>query len=237
MYAISKGGTMNTEIASAKAPSSNPDFSRVKTGRCTAYGVLSDKKGNTFDIEIKGTDEKMVRRFIRYELKQAKQGKGIKARVEPYGKLPPALPGEAPKRVHRQTKWNGISVKIKEKRVKAKKPYKLHLEIDPFLSAGESQDYTFDNQTAADVMINVTEGSATVMLFEFIDTLKTICTPTVLRTGNPMVDAKNPRSLTLSAGQQLILTSPSRYTQDWNCRVIAGQNRTYFTLALDLFVT
>ena len=66
---------MNANSAPAKTGGKNLAFTSVRAGRCTAYGVVRDSKGNTFDIEIKGTDEKAVRKFIRYELKQAKQGK------------------------------------------------------------------------------------------------------------------------------------------------------------------
>lgn len=219
---------MKTQTVSANAPAPNLDFTSVKPGRCTAYGVVCDDKGNTFDIEIKGTDEKEVRKFIRYELKQAKQGKGIKVRIEPTDAVLPAKPEKAPKRVHGQAKWNGISLKIREKRVDAPKPYKLHVEIDPVLSPWQSQDFTFDDQTTANVNIDVTFGKATVRLYEFIDPLRTISAPA-------LIGANNASSCSIWAGTQETFNCSSSYSQDWNFRVTAGPSGAIFTLSLDIF--
>ena len=228
---------MSANSAPAKTGGKNLAFTSVRAGRCTAYGVVRDSKGNAFDIEIKGTDEKAVRKFIRYELQQAKQGRGIKVKIEPSGKILPPKHGKPPERVHGQARWNGISMKIREKSVKAKKPYKLHVEVDPPLDPLKSQDYTFDNQTTANVKIDVTFGSATVQLFEFINPLKTKSVPTVLKTGEPGFDSRNYESFTISAGEERVFASPSHYTQDWNFRVIAGENGATFTIVLDIVVT
>ena len=231
---------------SAKAPKKNIaqkklEFTSIKTGRCSAYGVLKDSQGNAFSIEIKGTDKKEVEKFIRYEKRQSAQGKGIKVKVEPYeGEIPYSSLStkKTPKKVTKQVNWNGTCIKIKELRVKVKKPYKLYLEIDPKLKAIDPpHDYPFDNQPSAEVKLDVSFGTATVQLFEFTDPLKTESAVVILRTGDQQFDAMNLQSFTVSAGQPISFSCPGNFTRNWNCRITPGPMGTTFTLGLDLFIT
>ncbi len=229
---------MNTRAVPARRTADNLEFSHVKSGRCTAYGVVCDDLGNKFDIEIKGTDLKEVRKFIRYEVKQAKLGKGIKVQVAPSEGIPPAVPAKPPKKPHPQGKWHGLSLKIREKRVDIPKPYKLHVEVDPPVYVGVPQDYSFDNQATADLLVNVSLGTVQVELFEFVDPLKTITAPVTLRTDNPIVNASNTQSCTISRDNSpMTFNCPSRYTHDWNVRVSAVDDKARFTIAFDIIVT
>jgi hypothetical protein len=224
-----------------KKPQKKLEFTSIKTGRCSAYGVLRDSQGNAFSIEIKGTDRKEVEKFIRYEKRQAEQGKGIKVKVEPYeGAIPYAslVSQKTPKKVTKQVNWNGTCIKIKELRVKVKKPYKLHLEIDPKLKAIDPpHDYPFDNQPSAEVKLEVSFGIATMELFEFTDPLKTQSAAVILKTGDPQFDAINHTSFAVSSGQPMSFTCPGNFTRNWNCRITPGPTGATFTLGLDLFVT
>lgn len=223
---------MNTKIRKVKKRQKKLEFTSIKTGRCTAYGVLRDRYGNAFSIEIKGTDEKEVKKFIKYEEMQAKQGNGIKVKVEPYnGKIPyeSLATKQTSKRVTKQTNWNGTCIKIKELRVKVKKPYKLYLEIDPELRGQDPpHDYPFDNQPEANVKLDVSFGTAKVELFEFTDSLKTQSVPAILQADDPTFSG------TVSAGKTVTFKNPSKFTQNWNFRVTPGPSGANFTLGLDL---
>ena len=199
------------------------EFSKIRCGRCTAYGVLTDDKGNTFGMEIKGTNEKDVRRFINYERRQVKLGRGIRVSTESFNNpVPGFLTSAPPQRVHRQTSWRGVSIKIKELRVNAQRPYKLHFTIDPPIVNGEIRDFLLDNQPTADVNCKVTKGSVKIELFEFTDNVKS--------------ESISVASSTVSAGQpQGFIGINSQHTGNWNVRVV-GQASSSFTLELDLFV-
>ncbi len=228
---------MNTRTVSARKTADNLEFSHVKAGRCTAYGVVCDDLGNTFGIEIKGTDPKQVRRFIHYEAKQAKLGKGIRVQIAPSEPISPVIPAKPPRKPHPQGKWQGLSLKIREKRVNVPKPYKLHVEIDPPVYPGLPQDYNFDNQAMADLQVNVSSGTVKVELFEFIDALKTKTAAVTLRTDNPVVNASNTRACNVSrTNSPMTFSCPSRYTQDWNVRLSAVDNKARFTIAFDIVV-
>ena len=199
------------------------EFSKIRSARSTAYGVLTDDQGNTFSIEIKGTNEDDVRRFINYERRQVKAGNGIKVSVEsaqsligPVGGATPAEGGKP------QATWRGVSIKIRELQVNVQRPYKLHFTIDPPIQAGEVRDFPLDNQPTADVNCKVSKGNVKIELFEFIDKVKS----NSISVGSGTVSAGQPQGF---SGIQ------SKHTGNWNVRV-TGQSSSNFTLELDLFI-
>jgi hypothetical protein len=199
------------------------EFSKIKSARSTAYGVLTDDQGNTFSIEIKGTNENDVRRFINYERRQVKAGKGIKVSIEPSQTLSGNVGGATPaENIKHQTTWRGVSIKIRELQVNVQRPYKLHFTIDPPIQDGEVRDFPLDNQPSADVSCKVSKGTVNVELFEFIDNVKS----NSVSVANGTVSAGQPKSF---SGIQ------SQHTGNWNVRV-SGQTSSNFTLELDLFV-
>lgn len=199
------------------------EFSKIKSARSTAYGVLTDDQGNTFGLEIKGTNENDVRRFINYERRQVKAGKGIRVSIESLQSLiPPVGRATPPGLGHRQATWRGVSIKIKELQVNVPRPYKLHFTIDPPIQDGEARDFPLDNQPTADVNCKVTKGSVKIELFEFTDNVKS--------------NSISVASGIVSAGQPQGFTGiHSQHTGNWNVR-ISGQASSNFTLQLDLFV-
>jgi hypothetical protein len=212
---LSLGGTMTQPYGL--------EFSKIKSARCSAYGVLTDDQGNTFGIEIKGTNEEDVRRFINYERRQVKAGKGIKVSVESSQSLIAPLTGATPpKQVKHQATWRGVSIKIRELQVNVERPYKLHFTIDPPIQAGEVRDFPLDNQPTADVNCKVSKGNVKIELFEFIDNVKS----SSISVGSGNVSAGQPQGFS---------GIHSQHTGNWNVRV-TGQTSSNFTLELDLFI-
>jgi hypothetical protein len=212
---LSQGGEMNKQYGL--------EFSKIKSARSTAYGVLTDDQGNTFGIEIKGTNANDVRRFINYERRQVKAGKGIRVSIESSQSLIPngghATP---PEHVHHQATWRGVSIKIKELQVNVERPYKLHFTIDPPIQDDEVRDFPLDNQPSADVNCKVSKGSVKIELFEFTDSVKS----TSISVASGIVSAGQPQGFTGIHRQ---------HTGNWNVRV-TGQTSANFTLELDLFI-
>ena len=97
-------------------------FNEIKSGRHTAYGVLTDDDGNTFSIEVKGTNKADVEKFINYELSQANNGEGITTEIKTLTAKEQKALTKATKaktdeqtddELYKPTSWHGISVKVK----------------------------------------------------------------------------------------------------------------------------
>ncbi len=201
-------------------------FNEIKSGRHTAYGVLTDDDGNTFSIEVKGTNKAAVEDFVKYELRQANQGVGITTELNPAEEQAET---DVPTNdeLHEQTSWRGISVKVKllELKNKIDKPNIIRFTIDPPIKEGKSMDFPVDLQEKADVLCTVATGKVSVELFEFTDSLKTTST---LRETKPASPGK--------PAPFHVHQSKTEGTSDWNIRVL-GELSSTFTLTLDLKVT
>lgn len=197
-------------------------FSRVHGGRTTVRGVLTDKQGNLFDIQIIGTDPKQIEKFIRYQKRQAKKGKGIQVQVIP-------LPDYRQRRVFQtgkakaQASWQGMSLRLTERSVKPAGPHKLIVTIDPPIEPNKSQDYQIDNQRQADVQCNVEEGSVRIELFEFTDALKTQTKSVVTREIGEL-NLLN------------VISESQKFTGNWNVRVTGLEAANKFQLRLNLII-
>ncbi|HXD10523.1 MAG TPA: hypothetical protein VN653_10710 [Anaerolineales bacterium] len=203
-------------------------FNSIKSGRHTATGILRDEDGNTFNIEVKGTNYDYVRKFIDYQLE--KQGQGILTSVKPLSSREerkskrnkkPSKKGLARK----QTSWHGLSItiQVKELRAKTRKPQKVRVIIDPDIKPGESNqmDFKILAQEDANVKCEVTTGKVTCELFEFTDDLR-----------QTSVSRQKATGVTTST-QFGVKKSIPKALADWNFRVI-GEMNSNFVLSLDL---
>ena len=210
-------------------------FNEIKSGRHTACGILTDKDGNTYDIEVKGTSYDYVEKFVNYQLVKRK-GNGISTSVKPLSKKEQKALKKASKGSKKtideselltQKTWRGltVAVKLRELQNKSAGPQKVHISIDPVIDAGNSNqmNFTIFGQPAANIECAVTDGKVTCELFEFTDALRTEST---------------------SRGKAEHITVSKRFDvsklkvdgdADWNVRVI-GELKSTFTLSLDLTV-
>lgn len=197
-------------------------FSPVRCNRSTARGVLTDNQGNTFDIQIIGTDHHRVEDFINYQLKQAEKGKGIQIKVLPYKPLTSKSSHKKQLEPYTQTFWNGLSIRITERDVKTPKPYRLQLLIDPPIGQNEVQDHVLEGQSIADVQCSVSKGRVNIEVFEFTDTIRSF---SETRLAEP-VNAGAPKTLHLA----------QQFTGNWNVRVTGQDAASKYKLRLDLIV-
>lgn len=223
---------MNAQTAKVEE---NLKFNEIKSGRHTASGVLMDKDRNMFSVEIKGTNKADVKKFIDYELKQAKNGEGIKTNLShPPAKKPKALAkvkaakmdAAANDKLHKQTAWRGVSIKIKllELQNKTHKPHKIRFTIDPPIDSGKSMDFPIDRQKEANIQCDVSIGKVDLQLFEFTDVTKTTSILRARQTATPY----NPAMFNVSQLKK-------EGVADWNIRVLGNTSST-FTLTMDIFV-
>lgn len=208
-------------------------FNEIKSGRHTAYGVLTDDAGNTFSIEVKGTNKADVERFINYELGQTMNGAGITTDIKPISrkqmkskKSKHMASKKTDSYTQTQTAWRGISIKFKPLEIKHSldKPHKVRLIIDPPIDTGKSMDFPIDQQKEANVKCAVSTGKVTIELFEFVDKTKNTTTSHASDTVTPGKPAEFD-----------IPQSKTDGTADWNFRV-TGETKSTFTLTLDLNV-
>lgn len=203
-------------------------FNSIKSDRHTASGILKDDHGNTFSIEVKGTNYDYVRKFIEYQLQ--KQGQGISTSVKPLSSREQRKSKGNKKsskvgKTHKQTSWHGLSVtiQVKELREKSAKPQKVRIVIDPDIKPGESNkiDFKILGQEDANVKCEVTTGKVICELFEFTDDLR-----------QTSISRQKATSVT-TATQFDVKKSVPKALADWNFRVI-GEVNSNFVLSLDL---
>lgn len=216
-------------------------FDEIKSGRHTAKGILSDEKGNTFLVEVKGSRKKDVEKFINYQMSPRRAGKGIQNEIHPLtddekaalkkakksskkGPEPSPLPSS--EKPYKQKTWKkGISVKITVNRLESAiaQPSKIRFIIDPPVEAGKQIDFPFDDSDTADVRCHVSKGSVNIELFEFTDLIKNTSVSRGTYTG-------------VSAGQDKTFSGVQKqHTGHWNYRVTGASSATStFTLTLDL---
>lgn len=207
-------------------------FNDIKSGRHTTSGILKDENGNTFNIEVKGTNYNYVEKFINYQLK--KKGDGISTSVKPLSPKEQKAQEKALKgnekslneaKLYTQTDWHGLSItiQVKELQKESHDPQRVHITIDPDIKTGDGNhmDFTILDQATANVKCEVSVGKVTCELFEFTDDNRTASTS--------RQSAKHITSSKQFDVNQLKTGSAA----DWNFRV-TGEMDSTFTLSLDL---
>jgi hypothetical protein len=234
----SQGGKMQTIISSSKK---NLEFTEVKAARYTAKGLLSNEKGDHFNIRITGTQKKYVQDFVDYQVKNVKS-KGIsvtigsrKAKKKIEKEIEDIQNNQTSDNIREYTqikKFRGISIDISPNlSVKnlSNKPLALHYEIDPPIGQNDKHDYTFHNTGTVTIGCEVNEGSINIELFEFKNALHTTSNQklSIANTLTPLVSTGNPGKFSVAHDSSM------QGNGDWNFRV-TGASRAKYKLIIDL---
>jgi hypothetical protein len=229
---------MQTVISSSKK---NLEFTEVKPARYTAKGLLSNDKGDHFNIRITGTQKKYVQDFVDYQVKKVKS-KGISVTIgsrkakknikKEINDIQKTRTSDNVKEYTQIKKFRGISIDISpDLSVKnlSDKPLVLHYEIDPPIGQNDKHDYTFHNTGTVTIGCEASEGSVSIELFEFKNALHTASNQksSTANTPSPLVSMGNPGKFSVAHD------ASNQGNGDWNFRVI-GASKAKYKLIIDL---
>ncbi len=229
---------MQTKISSS---SKNLEFTEVKAARYTAKGLLKNDKGDRFNIRITGTQKRYVQDYVNYQVKTTRS-KGISVTIGSRKtkkilkkELRDTLKNPTSRRNKEYTqrkKFRGVSIDISpDLRINnlSDKPLTLHYEIDPLINQTDVHDYTFHNTGTVSIECEASEGTVSIQLFEFNDSLHTASNQksSTVNTLSPQVSKGDP-------GKFSVAHDPNTHGNgDWNFRV-TGMTKAKYKLLVDL---
>lgn len=216
---------MSTPTAS---PTHQLKFEKIESGYHYAHGLLTDRTGNSFRVEIKGTDFNRVNKFMKYLLRQTKKGKGITtqinrlsprklrevtelgAKASKVTKGPKLMKADDPQNLH-------VTLELLAYGRKMNGPHQISFDVDPQLLANQGVTYNINYQSSVNIQCKVKSGSVQVQLWA------------TQHVGGPVA------TQTVSAGQSVTLNKSYPAPTNWTLE-LRGIVAAYYTLKGNLNV-
>jgi hypothetical protein len=129
----------------------------------SVIGTLTDENQNEFEIVVRGPEER-VRRFV--------ETAPLDIEIQPAEELPGRVEGTVQRKEKspgptEEKRARSLAVEVRVIKLQTKPPCVLHFTVEPFLLAGESDFYYFNDNWHAYVECESREGNADLYLREY----------------------------------------------------------------------